>query len=737
MFSNLKFTKCKTMFCQLVLIVCFSVSQTTLPHTTKTIHTLANTIADTTTTLNEITVTAPRIAQPKSGVAKSGYRVDSVSTGPLGIVKLQDLPYSISAISKELIESQQSQYISDAIRFIPSITHASGTNTVGGGASFTVRGFSGSTNEAVDGLIANSRVPVEDKERIDIMNGPSSFMNGIASPVGTINYILKHSLDTLHVKLTLGNYGGEQAYIHGDIGGPILKNKLGYRINLMYVNNGDVGIKDQTHERYLTTGVFDWNISKSTACSFDISRYYVDVEHGDDNFSIGNKVNRIPSAPDASSNYMPPYSSAIDWVNRYGFELKSKLSSFFTLRSSFRYSDVDRFRHRAAITITNNSGDFTMSRNFYNTEWFAFQGNTFLDATFSTGIVNHTIITGAGCDFIIYKYASPYVSPGKVTFPGVNNIYNLKPWPNDSSEVTIGDPDETTEKTRTAFGLVADNIHIGNSWSAIIGSAYADILDRNWDYSNYVSTGIYKKKPEYNKGALTPTFSLAYKPISSVTTYVTYIEALQKGIIAPSTAANANEALDPYSSSQIEIGVKSSLIGIDLNSALYWITSANAFTDPVSNIYSEDGREVHYGGEVSVNGKIGHFITISGGFTILRAEQTKTSTPTTQNKVPAGVPEKAAKLFGEFAIPFLPSLVINGGLSYTGKQWVNATNTLSIPSIIVGDAGIRYGINIQKHSMVLRAKVTNITDKNYWQTGGSSLTLGSPRTYAFSLSFQM
>jgi iron complex outermembrane receptor protein len=40
-----------------------------------------------------------------------------------------------------------------------------------------------------------------------------------------------------------------------------------------------------------------------------------------------------------------------------------------------------------------------------------------------------------------------------------------------------------------------------------------------------------------------------------------YIEALQKGDTAPDTAANANETLEPYVGTQVEVGAKPSLAG--------------------------------------------------------------------------------------------------------------------------------------------------------------------------------
>jgi len=64
-------------------------------------------------------------------------------------------------------------------------------------------------------------------------------------------------------------------------------------------------------------------------------------------------------------------------------------------------------------------------------------------------------------------------------------------------------------------------------------------------------------------------------------------------------------------------------------------------------------------------------------------------------------------------------------------------NTLSIPSVVVGDIGMRYLQPIGKHSLTLRAKLTNVANKNYWVYSGSNLYLGNPRTLAFSGTFDL
>ena len=92
--------------------------------------------------------------------------------------------------------------------------------------------------------------PIEDKERIEVLDGPAAFLYGFAAPGGTVNYELKHPPETTLNRVTVGDYGAEQGYAHGDFGGPIDKEgRLAYRINILKVDAGNVGVDGETHKR--------------------------------------------------------------------------------------------------------------------------------------------------------------------------------------------------------------------------------------------------------------------------------------------------------------------------------------------------------------------------------------------------------------------------------------------------------------------------------------------------------
>jgi iron complex outermembrane recepter protein len=681
---------------------------------------------------DEVPVTDVEVKGQKDGGADSGYRTETASVGPLGEQSQQDTPYSVNVTSGEMMDNQQADSASAALKYNPTVSNSSGSNTVGG-ASFAIRGFT-STTMTIDGMRTEfTGSPMEDKERIEVLNGAAGFLYGISNPGGIINYVLKRPTDNPLAKITIGNYGGDQEYVHGDFGGPIDHDgKFGYRANILYVKKGETEVEDEQHGRELISTAFDWHILPGELLTFDYSYFTSEIEHGDNIFTIGTGVTSIPSAPDASKNYMPSYSIANDSYERYGLRYTKEINNVFSIRSAVRYNDESHYRHRASSALTDNEGDFTMSRNYYNTEAIITQGYSYMDAQFQTGSVGHKMTFGFSEYNIKTLYAYPYAT-GKISYPGTNNIYDPTSWPADKPGETVGDPDKSTAKTEYTSTLIGDQIALTGQWAIFLGVNQVGLDVKSWSYN---TSGVSTAHPENEKDALTPTASLTYKINPEMTSYISYIESLQTGPTVGSTYANAGEVLDPYRSKQQEIGLKTQLGGLNVNTALFRIEKANAYADAVTNIYSEDGQEVHMGLELTATGKMSQNFTLIGGFTLLKAEITEASDAEQIGNTPSGVPEKIARLYMEYAFPTIAGLVLTGGLSCTGQEWVDSSNheTLAIPEVITGDIGVRYRRPCYGHDVILRLNVKNVTNKNYWtSTGGSMLSLGDPRTISFSV----
>jgi len=77
---------------------------------------------------------------------------------------------------------------------------------------------------------------------------------------------------------------------------------------------------------------------------------------------------------------------------------------------------------------------------------------------------------------------------------------------------------------------------------------------------------------------------------------------------------------------------------------------------------------------------------------------------------------------------------------YTSSQYANASNTQELPSWTRLDFGVRYVMPVgNQQALTLRARLDNVTDRNYWASAGGFpgsgyLTIGNPRTLTVSAS---
>ena len=131
-------------------------------------------------------------------------------------------------------------------------------------------------------------------------------------------------------------------------------------------------------------------------------------------------------------------------------------------------------------------------------------------------------------------------------------------------------------------------------------------------------------------------------------------------------------------------------------------------------------------------------VRILGGATLLDAELARTTGGVNEGNTPIGVPEVQANLNLEWDLPALPGLTLDGRLVYTDEQFINNANTFTIPSWTRFDLGARYATSLAGRGVVVRGRVENIGNRDYWASAGgfpgaNYLVLGAGRTFLMSV----
>lgn len=659
------------------------------------------------------------------GSAAAGYRSEAVkNVGALGGMRLQDTPYSMSVVSKELLQNTQTTSTDDVFKRNP-FTQLYSPKNAGYASAVAIRGYSGAGNLSIanDGLRYSNGYDggnyVEEMEQIEILTGLSGFLYGPASPGGLVNYVIKRPTYERYNSVTLGNAGGDNYYLHGDFGGPIdSEGTFAYRVNLL-TQDGETAIDLQKRRRQMISLALDWNVSDDLLIQFDASHKESETR-GLSSYWYFADQGRRPDADDLDNDklYSQRWAFSDSKHDRIGSRFNWTLTDTFTLRGALGYS-----QYTQEYAYTGPTVNTTTPAGFYEQPLYGFapveteetSGNLFLDANFTTGSIGHKVTAGYQGNVSRerqYTDAGVYGVDIGVNVPLSEQPQVAKP----DYAANIGNGDQRlTSRSQSDNWLIGDVITLNEQWSTILGLTRTRI--------ETLGSGVVNDKAETS-----PNVSLIYKPQPWLTTYASYIEGLQSGGLAPWNALNAYQVMAPLVSEQYEIGVKATVGETLLTLALFNIDKPNAYTNG-NNIYVQDGRQENNGLEFGITGKVLPELTLVGGFTLLDPEVKKTSVAANEGQKPTNVASQLAKLYAEYDINAVPGFAVTGGAYYTGKQYTDEANQHSLPSFTTFDVGARYRMPVADNSVTLRANVSNLADKSYWL---NSSYLGDPRTLTFS-----
>lgn len=683
--------------------------------------------------LKIVTVTAEAI----DGGAEKGYRTETVSgVGAWEGRSLQDTPYSVNVFSEELIENLQATTPDQVYRVNPTtqLIRAQHENNQ---PRIMMRGFTvqRSYRDGVPDDQYNHTATMEDTARIEILNGLSGFMYGANNVGGVTNYVTKSSTEERLNRVTLSSLGRDSVNIHGDFGGKFdADGNYGYRVNLVE-QGGDGAIKNQNVEKTFYSLAFDGYLLDDFWVQIHAMDYTYDVNGSQTYWYFANGVKR-PSADsiDNDISWGQPWTNRWYDYNRYGTNLKWQISERVSLRGAFIDNRGNRGSESASNTITANgtynqqiSGVYASGVDTLLSKQKDSGAALYVDVVFETGAVAHKFTAGYQASES-YQYRMNGASAAPINLTGLSlSSPAYIPRPTTVAPVNRG---AITLSSNTEYQslIIGDDITFNEQWSALLGVAQTTITQKT-------GTG-------YDESALTPSVSLLFKPVDNLTTYVSYTEALEAGIVVPEFYSNTaikvvnfGEVFDPLTSEQIEIGAKTKVGQLALDAALFRIEKGLQYYDignPAMPRFVQDGLQVHQGVELTLTGNLTENLNLIGGFTWLDPEVKKQQqTPALEGKAPADVAENIVKARLEYAVPAVPNLSLSAAANYNGSSYGDPLNTDRVPGYTLFDIGARYDMNIADSLVTLRADLHNLTNEHYWN-GFNGTRIGDPRTLVVS-----
>ncbi|MDO6425809.1 TonB-dependent siderophore receptor [Thalassotalea sp. 1_MG-2023] len=638
------------------------------------------------------------------------YDTRDVNAAALGIKDTQLLPISIQSFSSELLSEQRARTLSDVL-----LNDASAQNTAIG-AVFDVVSLRGFQLDWTNGLRRDGLalapyqdVPLEHIERIDVLKGPSGVIAGFNNPGGTINYITKRPTKDKFAEVTAELRSQQGKYIHIDAGGSLDEfSNAGYRVNAAVEDTGNFTGGDDL-KRYFFSGAVDWSLSENTLLR-------VDADFQD---------KKVVSQPLIGLTYigdeaiLPPYVDLSEvllgqpWA-RYETQtvnVATRLDHWFANDwkwiTQIAFAKNDRFTifpdiYQVDLTGTVLSSDILVTP---DEEYSSISGHSMLNKNFTLSDMEHDLVFGL-------SYRQYNAKDGR-WFNLTNPVANI------FSPVHVDRPQypeyplATNTNTDELSYFVTDTIHVNDNIYATVGL-------RHISYQKKQQLPDEQWKQIENHHFTTPMIGVNYNPNESFAYYLNYSEGTGEGGVAVigSGALNEGETLPPQESEQIEAGIKWQRESTSFTAAIFKIEKKLEYHNKDTNFFTQDGKQEHQGIELNINGEVLTGMSMVASVSYLDAKLTSlVGNQALNGNQPANVAKFKANAFIDYQLQHFHGLNVQLGAFYVGKRQQNVNNTLSLPSYLRVDVGVKY--QMEHINSIFRVKVENVFDKAYWSSAGA------------------
>jgi iron complex outermembrane recepter protein len=649
------------------------------------------------------------------------YRSDDVQLGPLADRPLVDMPYSIDVVPVNLSVNQQLKSVREVFRYMPSVQGENIRPQTRGLQAGVVQ------NTHIDGMsiAATTDYPIEQFDRIEVLDGLAGALFGPANPAGTFNYVLKRPTLTPYRSVSVSYATQESKLASLDVGDTLGEKKVfGYRVNLLS-DRGESYVDQSRLERTLLSLALDVRPTDSLKLELNASRYhYVDMGFPG-TFSLGNNV-RFPEAPDPKTvGYGQPYGGDDNVTKTFSGRLIYTINSDWHITGGILRQDSDRASTVPTNLLTDNAGDY---RTTAATTTFSLDriisNSLALSGRVATGPFTHDLLlSNTGFNWSRYtpnevgaitlgtaSLSAPVIFPEPV-FPDFASRF--KSLITQQQSLTVGDTIGFAE--RWSLGLIASE-----SWIK------SHALDK---------TG--KASSRYDDNGVSYNGTLSYKPARNMTAYASYADNLQQGDIAPAGSVNAGTALAPYRAKQEEVGYKWALDRVNLTADVFRIRRPYALLQ--NNVFGLAGEQQNDGFEVSANGTVAQYLTIFSGLMYLNPRLNHTGIPAFEGKQIIGLSKVVSSVLLDYRIPALPDLAVNVHVAHVTSRPGDNADSYRVDGYTTTDLGVRYVSHLWGVLASWNLAIDNVTGEQYWANitppgqngytaaGNGQGTLGAPR----------
>ncbi|WP_028693795.1 TonB-dependent siderophore receptor [Pseudomonas cremoricolorata] len=715
--------------CRLALFVSLA-SASALVHAAEVVELGASTItADADSLKNQATTEGTR-----------SYTTGAMSTSAGLPLSVRQTPQSVSVITRQRIEDQGLNDLSDVVKSAPGVTlRKFGSDR----QEFLARGFR-IDNIMFDGLpssmgtfsldtLASPDMAIYD--RIEVVRGATGLTTGAGDPSATLNLVRKRPTDTPQVSVTTSAGSWDRYRTEVDASNKL--NDSGTvrgRVVAAYADNHSfVDVRESKNQTFY--GVLEADLDAATTVTLGASK-----QRQDKTSDWGS----LPSGPNGEDLGL---SRSTYLAGKWGYWDQDNYTLFGDITHTFAngwktklalqkmWNESDTFSNYVTAYPYTSVDDLGTASGHYLTDDDLLNVDASLSGAFDAMGREHEFQMGISRREQNYRIRGGYSGATPI------DIYAFDPGsvskPSDAELEPYAKKSTTTEKAAYAVARLnpIDPLHV------ILGGRVSWFdFDSETTGRTYTINSSYKTTREF-----TPYAGVIYDLNDTYSAYASYTE-----IYKPQEVQDrAGKVLDPMTGESYEIGLKGEYFNGALNASValfdmtqqnrsYALDSSVSGCNPSVTCYAAAGEVRSRGIDTELTGALTPNWNFSASYTLLLSQYTKDDTYEDKRFAPEQ-PKHLFKAATTYNLTGELSKWRVGADVFAQSETYNRVGTGHAVQDSYAVLGLMAGYRFDEH-WDGRVNFNNVTDEKYWQgipTGTGMGTYGDPRNLMFSLKWTL
>lgn len=650
---------------------------------------------------------------------------------------IMETPLSVHVVSREQIESQGAQQITQALRYTPGIS----ADIRGDISRFDPLAFRGTgavtdTFQYLDGLRlprgVSYLIPQIDPynlERVEVLKGPASVVYGQAPLGGIVSLVSKRPTPDAFGELVLVAGSQRKRQVAFDSGGALNEDgSLSFRLTAL-ARESDTSVKLTEEARTSIAPSLTWEPDANTSLTV-LSFYQHDPK--------GGFYGVLPSSGTILPN---PYGA----VSRDFFDGSPDFNQFDRTQAGIGYAFHHRFNEQWRVQQNLRYWRMTLEQSqvgtqglrpdnhtlnryaYWSTERLnAVNIDTSIQGVVDAGALRHQLVFG-----VDYQRDRWEQTQGMGLAPTLDILA-----PDYTQHITRPAASSSPDRTQRLLGLYAqDQVRLGR-WNVLLGGRF----DRAHIRNDNLLTRLYA---DQTFSRFTWRAGVIHNFDNGLAPYASYATSFD-----PTVTANVyGSPFKPTTGRQYEIGVKYQPRGMDgmFSLAAFDLTQQNVLTrdpnSPLVNATVQTGEVNSRGVEFEAKFSPVNGLNLIGGMVWMDPRVTRSNGPDL-NRRPVSVARVTASAWVDYKLADGPlaGLTLGAGVRHVGAAYADPANTQKVPRYVVADAMVRYELaylNPALKGMSAALNIANLSDRVYFTCNAANFcNYGQGRTFLATVKYR-